>query len=100
MSMAVVRLLPDAYSDVESASDWYAGQSRQAAERFEENVEKALGGIALHPELYAVVTEDYRICPIAKSSYQVVYFLEEEEAIIIAVVHGRRVDDAWKSRRG
>jgi plasmid stabilization system protein ParE len=100
MPMPIVRLLPGASDDVETAFAWYARQSPQAAERFEEHVEEALQRIGLHPELYAVVKDDYRICPVARSSYQVVYFLEEGEALVIAVVHAQRVDDAWESRRG
>lgn len=97
--MASVRLLRRAEADLEEAVAWYEARSLQAARRFEAAVSAALERIGMMPEMYALVDERHRLCPVRKSPYLIVYRYEPNagEVVVIAVAHAKQDPPAWQS---
>ena len=97
--MAEVRILPRADLDLEEAITWLRSRSLQAARRFEDTVEQAIDRIAAIPEMYALVDEQHRLCPVRKSQYVIVYRYDSpsDEVIVVAVVDARRDPRSWAS---
>ncbi len=65
--MASVRLLRRAEADLEAAVAWLQTRSAPAARRFEAEVAAALNRLAAMPEMYALIDERHRVCPVRKS---------------------------------
>jgi len=97
--VANVRLLRRAEADLEEAVAWYESRSPEVARRFEAEVTAALERIAGLPEMYGLVDDRHRVCPVRKSQYLIVYRFERErdEVVVIAVAHARRDPQAWQS---
>lgn len=97
--MASVRLLRRAEADLEQAVAWYEARSPQGARRFEGAVTAALERLAAMPEMYALVDERHRLCPVRKSQYLIVYRYEPgaDEVVVLAVAHAKQDPPAWLS---
>ncbi len=97
--MASVRLLRRAEADLEEAVAWYDARSYQVARRFESTVATALDRIADNPELYALVDDRHRICPLRRSEYLIVYRYDPDagQVVIVAVAHAKQDPPAWQS---
>jgi len=96
--MASARLLRRAEIDLEAAVSWYESYSSRAARRFETAVASALERIGAHPEMYALVDDRHRVCPIRRSRYLLVYRFDPaaDEVVVVAVVHGSRDPRPWQ----
>jgi plasmid stabilization system protein ParE len=90
--MASVRLLRRADADLEEAVAWYEARSPQAARRFEDAVIVALERIAAMPEMYALVDDQHRLCPVRRSQYLIVYRYDAngDEIVVVAVAHAKQ----------
>ena len=97
--MASVRLLRRAEADLEEAVAWHEARSLQVVRRFEDAVTAALDRVAVMPEMYALVDDQHRLCPVRKSHYLIVYRYEkdDDEVVVVAVVHAKRDPRAWQS---
>ncbi len=97
--MANLRLLRRAEADLEAAAAWYEARSPQAARRFEGAVTAALERIAAMPELYALVDERHRLCPVRRSPYLIVYRYEPavDLVVVVAAAHASQDPPAWPS---
>jgi plasmid stabilization system protein ParE len=94
-----VRLLLRAEADLEEAVAWFESGSPRAARRFEDAVAAAVERIAGMPELYALIDELHRVCPVRRSQYLIVYRYEpdSDEVIIVAVAHAKQDPPPWQS---
>src|SRR5437016_5026049 len=98
--VANIRFLRQAQADLEKAVAWYESRSPKAARRFEHEVTTATARIGQMPEIYALVDEQHRLCPIRKSQYLLVYRFapDTNEVMVIAVAHARQDPDDWHLR--
>ena len=98
--MASLRFLRRAEADLEEAVSWYEARSPQVARRFEDAVTSALDRLAGMPEMYALVDDRHRLCPLRKSPYVLVYRYEaaDDEVVVVAVVHTSQDPPTWRSR--
>ena len=97
--MASVRLLRRAEADLEEAVAWHEARSFRVVSRFEDAVTAALDRLASMPEMYALVDDQHRLCPVRKSQYLIVYRYERDanEVMVIALAHAKRDPSAWQS---
>jgi plasmid stabilization system protein ParE len=96
--MKPVDLLSAAQRDYDESFDWYASRSRQAAERFERAVENALRRIAENPERFAKVGQDHRACLVERFPFRLIYRVEPERILVVAVAHAKRRPNYWAER--
>jgi plasmid stabilization system protein ParE len=95
--MANVTFLPAAEQDYEEALAWYESRSARAAAGFEAAMEVALQSIADNPEMWPLCDDRHRFYVLRRYPYSVIYRVEAEGALIVAVAHARR-SAYWQDR--
>ena len=100
MSLESLRIHPAALEEAEAAFDWYAQRSRRAAERFLDELDRAIDQIARNPSQYPVYDLGTRRMVLRWFPF-VIFFREAHAGVeIIAVAHGRRRPGYWRDRLG
>ena len=91
-------ILPQAEADLEEARIWYVAQREELAEKFISSVEEALHQINRLPEAHAKIHKDIRRAFTRGFPFAVYYRIREEEAVVTAILHGRRDPRKWRDR--
>jgi plasmid stabilization system protein ParE len=87
---------PRALADVERLHRFLARKNKEAARRAIAAIRQSLKAIARHPEIGRPIDDmppEFRewIVAFANGAYVALYRLDENEAVIVAVRHGREV---------
>jgi plasmid stabilization system protein ParE len=96
--MASVTFLPAATADYEEAYGWYRARSIRAAARFEDAVEQTLSQIAEAPARWPFCDPRHRQHLLRRYPYSIVYRVEAESVIVVAIAHARRRFGYWTGR--
>jgi plasmid stabilization system protein ParE len=89
---------PEAQSEYDAAIAWYRARSPSAASRFETEVERVLGLIAAHPEMFHKYDDEHRFAVLRRFPYSLVYQVHPECVFVVAVAHGSRSPGYWQDR--
>lgn len=89
---------PEALAECEAAARYYAGQDPAVAERFVAAVDDAIGRILESPTRWRVIDEDVRRCLTHVFPYGILYTIEADAVLIVAVMHCSREPGRWKRR--
>lgn len=95
-----VRWLPEAEVDYEEGYEWYFEQSERAAEGLERAVDRTIQKISSFPEMHPHCGPSYQFVTMKPYPYRIVYRVDRNEIIIIAMVHGSRRPGFWRTRDG
>jgi plasmid stabilization system protein ParE len=90
--------LEEALEEAEAAARWYAERSPTAAAAFSEEIDEAESAIGRLPEAWPPFDHGTRRYLLRRFPFSVVYRVEPERIVIVAVAHGRRRPGYWKSR--
>jgi toxin ParE1/3/4 len=90
---------PEALAEYEEAARYYADRNPGVAEQFVAAVENAIERILDSPTRWRVIDDDVRRCLTHVFPYGVLYTIEPEFILIVAVMHCSREPDYWKARR-
>jgi plasmid stabilization system protein ParE len=90
--------LPEALTEAEAAARWYAARSLKASASFAEEIDAAISAIVRLPAAWPVFEYGTRRYLLRRFPYSVVYRVEQERILIVAVAHGHRRPDYWRSR--
>lgn len=92
--------MPEAAEELEHAWQWYAARNPMAAERFADEVARALEIIAEAPGRWMLAGHDTRRMPLHRFPFKVVYRWHPGDAVvkIVAIAHGKRRDGYWRER--
>ncbi|MEG4440616.1 type II toxin-antitoxin system RelE/ParE family toxin [Microcoleus sp. AT9_B5] len=90
---------PEALAEYSEAVQYYAEQRSEVAQMFINAIEDAVYRIRESPTRWAIVDEDVRRCLTRKFPYSILYTIEEDYILIIAVTHCSREPGYWKSRK-
>lgn len=88
----------EALEEYEEAALWYAERDSDLAQRFIEAVEEAIGRILEAPMRWRVINEDIRRCLTRAFPYGILYTIEPDFVLIVAVMHCSREPGYWKRR--
>lgn len=91
---------PEALEDYQAATDWYAKRSTELALRFIEAIEDAIWNVSEAPERWRIVEEDIHRCLTRVFPYGVLYTIEPDFILIVAVMHCSREPGYWRHRVG
>jgi toxin ParE1/3/4 len=91
---------PEALDEYREATLYYADRDPALALRFVEAVEDAIRRIVEAPERWRVLEEDVRRCLTRVFPYGVLYTIEREFILVVAVMHCSREPGYWKRRVG
>ena len=89
---------PEALQEYREATVYYAERHPALALRFVEAVEDAIRQILEAPKRWRVLDEDVRRCLTRVFPYGVLYTIEPEFILIVAVMHCSREPGYWKRR--
>jgi toxin ParE1/3/4 len=96
--MKPVRFHPDAEAEMIAAAGYYEAQQQDLGRRFLASVQDALNRIQVNPLLYRVLEGDVRRCLTRTFPYGVLFRINPDDCIVIAVMHLHRDPDYWKKR--
>jgi len=88
-----------ALTEAEAAARWYAERSATAARRFSEELDAAEAAIAANPEAWPPFEHGTRHHLLRRYPFSVVYRIEPERILIVAVMHFRRRPAYWLRRK-
>jgi plasmid stabilization system protein ParE len=92
-------LRPEAQVDFEAAAFWYEDQRPGLGELFSAEVSDLIQRIAESPLRFPAVLPSVRRGLLHGFPYAVYFTVEEQEVVILAVLHQRRDPAVWKRRR-
>lgn len=89
---------PEALTEYAEAVKYYAERRREIAQAFINAVEDTIVRIRESPNRWGVIDEDVRRCLTKKFPYAILYTIESDYILILAVMHCSREPGYWKMR--
>ncbi|HEU4406657.1 MAG TPA: type II toxin-antitoxin system RelE/ParE family toxin [Polyangiaceae bacterium] len=100
MSGRPLAFTPEAEREAREAFLWYWQHDERAGLRFEAALTATLDRTAEAPEQGPVVEADVRRLLVEGFPYGVLYAVEPERIVVLAIMHLRRRPGYWRGRRG
>ena len=89
---------PEAALEFEEAVRFYKERGRNLGKRFAREVKTTIRKIVATPERWRVLEEDVRRCLVHVFPYSVLYTIEADYILVIAVAHAKRQPGYWRHR--
>jgi plasmid stabilization system protein ParE len=93
-----VRFLAPARLELREAIAYYNHKQSQLGSRFSEAVKRAASSIVQYPLAWPSASEVTRHCQVRGFPYSLIYYLESNEVVIVAVMHHRQAPQHWRER--
>ena len=95
-----VQLADGAKRDFNEGLHWYRKRSDQAADRFTEMTDITIGRILKDPTRYRQIRPNIRTICYKRYPYSLIYLIQPDTLVIIAVAHDKRREGYWNRRLG
>jgi len=89
---------PDALEEYREAAIWYANREQEIGLRFIANIEDAIHRVVETPTRWRIIDEDVRRCLVHLFPYAILYTIEDNFILIVAVMHLSREPGYWRER--
>lgn len=96
--MTPVRFLAPAEAEAEEAIRYFDMQREGLGDRFEQELLDAVSALRKSPLIGRKLSERVHAWRLRTFRYNVIYVLDPEELLIVAVAHHRRRPDYWRTR--
>ena len=93
-----VYIRPEAETDIEEAALWYEEQRQGLGQEFLDEVLGLCKTISENPAMYPVAHRRTRRALIRRFPFGVYFRIEDEQVIVVAVMHGSRHPRNWRQR--
>ena len=93
-----VKIRPEAENDLKEAFSWYEDKRLGLGYDFLLQVDAGLKFIERNPEVHSLEYKGIRKHLIKRFPYKIIYLVEKEKIIVLAVIHGRRSPALIKKR--
>ncbi|MEX2534497.1 MAG: type II toxin-antitoxin system RelE/ParE family toxin [Trueperaceae bacterium] len=93
-----VRLRPEAERDIWEAALWYEQQLPRLGHDFLDELLVALSAMADAPLMYPLVHRETRRQLMKRFPFGIYYRVEDSLIVVLAVMHGSRDPNRWKTR--
>jgi plasmid stabilization system protein ParE len=90
---------PAAIEEAEAAARWYCERSPRAAARFVDEIYQVIDKIVDAPQRWALGPQGTRKVKLPCFPFLIIYRESNDAIQILAVAHGRRRPNYWKTRR-
>ncbi|MFO0591583.1 MAG: type II toxin-antitoxin system RelE/ParE family toxin [Polyangiaceae bacterium] len=90
---------PEALNEGREAIAWYEERNPRAAERFQIELEHVIERITKMPHSFPETEQGVRRASLSRFPYSVLFAVEGESLIILAIAHNRRQVGYWHDRR-
>src|SRR3990167_6060714 len=91
---------PEAEDDLKATFSWYEDKRIGLGYDFLLQVDAGINFINRNPEIHPIEYRGARKHLIKRFPYKIIYLVEEERIIVLAVLHGKRSPDLLKKRIG
>ncbi|NQZ05676.1 MAG: type II toxin-antitoxin system RelE/ParE family toxin [Algicola sp.] len=81
--------------ELKDAIDYYEDKESGLGSRFKQEVKKAALRVAQYPKALPIERDDIRKCRLYKFPYKLLYSIEPDHILILAVSHQRRKPNYW-----
>jgi len=89
---------PEALAEFRDAAEFYEKQQNRLGTRFTNAIESAIAHIGESPTSWRIIEEDVRRYLTKVFPYAVLYSIEDDYILIVAVMHCHREPGYWRSR--
>jgi plasmid stabilization system protein ParE len=89
---------PEAETELAEAFDWYERRLPGFGAQFLTAVDTAVGSILGNPLQHPIIYRNVRRALARRFPYQVLFIVEENIIVVIAVFHGARDPKRWQDR--
>lgn len=87
-----------AVQELKEAAAQYEMELPGLGKRFRQDVRKASNRIAAYPFAWTVSSPGFRSCIMHAFPYKLIYSIEKDHLLVVAVAHQHRKPDYWISR--
>jgi plasmid stabilization system protein ParE len=94
----IIRLLEPAQAELDEAVAWYADQAPGLGDAFLLETLKAIKLIEQFPRAWHPLTPHIRRCRLRRFPYSVVYTVDGDDLLVLAIAHQHRKPSYWRSR--
>lgn len=89
-----------AKSELEDAVTFYELEYQGLGKKFKQEMKKTINRIVGYPKACSIERGDVRKCLLHKFPYKILYSIEDNHILIIAIAHLHRKPDYWIEREG
>ena len=89
---------PEAGLEFEEAVRFYKQRGRQLGIRFAQEIRATIAKIVATPDRWRILEVDVRRCLVRVFPYAVLYTIEDDCILIVAIMHGKRRPGYWRHR--
>jgi len=93
-----IEFLPEAKAELDDAIDYYELQVTGLGATFKDIAKSTIKRISTFPMAWTEIRPEIRRCIMHKFPYNVLYSVEEETILIIAIAHHHRNPNYWIER--
>jgi plasmid stabilization system protein ParE len=90
---------PEAATELKDSFMWYEVQSNGLGFEFFRCIDAALSLINRSPLLYAEIYKNIRRALIRKFPFEILYVIDNDRIIVLAVFHAKRDPKQWQERK-
>ncbi len=87
-----------AKQEMADAIDYYEIEQSGLSNRFSDDIKSAISRIIKYPKAWSVEQGEVRKCLLLKFPYKILYSIESNHILIIAIAHQHRKPDYWIER--
>jgi toxin ParE1/3/4 len=92
------RFHPEADRELIDAARFYESSQRGLGSDFLDELEAKLNSVVENPEQFGVLEGDVRVAPLRRFPYGILFSIEPDEILIVAVMHLHRRPGYWIHR--
>ncbi len=96
--MRRVELLPKAKQDLVDAAEWYEAERKGLGQDFLRGMALVSDGLRRLPERHPVLSGSTRRAKMRRFPYMVLYVVQQDVILIVAVLHEHRHPGRWAER--
>ncbi len=93
-----IRFLSIAQQEFDDTVEWYQQQSVQLGEQFLDEANRSIKRIVTYPSSCTKIDNDLRRCLVNRFPYGLIYGIDEDTIVIVAVAHLHRKPRYWAKR--
>ena len=93
-----IEFLPIAKLELDDAIEYYELQLEGLGKRYKEEVRSSLKRISIFPIAWTLIRPNIRKCVMHKFPYNILYSIDKNTILIIAIAHHHRQPDYWVKR--
>jgi len=94
-----VTILSTALGEGVGAREWFRQYSTESQDAFSRTLQESLERIGAFPEMAPANRRGFRRLPIRGYPYSIVYRIENNAVVVVAIAHASREPGYWEERR-